>query len=516
MNGGLLKKSTSQLALVAAAGLFAGGMAMPSAKAADLGGDCCADLEERVAELEATTARKGNRKMSLTITGQVHRMIMYWDDGRMARTYYGLDNTNSSSRFSLLGEARVSPAIKMGFEIMLEIEAGGTSSKANQFDEDGKVGTPISGSAAPPGSFNKITDDAYFGDARRVAFWIEHKDIGRMTMGRYEGAGAVNTIDLAGIGQFAAANWVTVNGGMYIRTSNGATGFTPMRWIDILEPAHLASQRTELLRYDTPSLMGFIGSASIAEAGDYWGVMLRYAGEFSGVRIAAGVGYEETRDRLTLATLDPTFSATNAFTGPKPDTTALGLALSLMHVPSGLFVQGHWSQVDYGNGVPTGYYYASTSNTSGAATKRADATFWMIQGGVSKNWFGWGNTMVYGEYAKFNDWGVDAFPGRNFAGTTATAGCPGSNSICTPTIANFDTVNGVFGSEVTGWGIGIGQNIDAAASTIYLAYRNFDADIKCTGATTAQGTCAGASNGIAKSLPTEQINVIIGGAVVKF
>jgi hypothetical protein len=31
-----------------------------SAKAADLGGSC-ADLEERVAELEATTARKGNR-----------------------------------------------------------------------------------------------------------------------------------------------------------------------------------------------------------------------------------------------------------------------------------------------------------------------------------------------------------------------------------------------------------------------------------------------------------------------
>ena len=162
-------KSASRLALVAAAGLFASGVAMPSAKAADLGGDCCADLEERVAELEATTARKGNRKMSLTITGQVDRMVMFWDDGRMARTYYGLDNTNSSSRFSLLGEARVSRSIKMGFEIMLEIEAGGTSSKVNQFDEDGKVGGQIAGSAAPASSFNNITVDSYFGDARRVA-----------------------------------------------------------------------------------------------------------------------------------------------------------------------------------------------------------------------------------------------------------------------------------------------------------------------------------------------------------
>jgi hypothetical protein len=41
------------------------------AKAADLGGNCCADLEERVAELEATTARKGNRKVSLTLSGYV-------------------------------------------------------------------------------------------------------------------------------------------------------------------------------------------------------------------------------------------------------------------------------------------------------------------------------------------------------------------------------------------------------------------------------------------------------------
>ena len=46
------------------AALLAGGMMVAtsgSASAADLGGDCCADLEERVATLEATTARKGNR-----------------------------------------------------------------------------------------------------------------------------------------------------------------------------------------------------------------------------------------------------------------------------------------------------------------------------------------------------------------------------------------------------------------------------------------------------------------------
>ena len=48
--------------------LVAGGLALASsvsANAADFGGDCCADLEERIAELEATTARKGNTKVKL-------------------------------------------------------------------------------------------------------------------------------------------------------------------------------------------------------------------------------------------------------------------------------------------------------------------------------------------------------------------------------------------------------------------------------------------------------------------
>src|SRR5436190_9176167 len=136
MIGGLLS-NTSRLALVAAAGMFMGSVAMPSAKAADLGGDCCADLEERVAELEATTARKGNRKMSLTITGQVNRLIQYWDDGHSRGVFYGIDNVNSSSRFSFLGEASATPWLKFGFEIMIEGEGTSASSRVSQLNEDG-------------------------------------------------------------------------------------------------------------------------------------------------------------------------------------------------------------------------------------------------------------------------------------------------------------------------------------------------------------------------------------------
>ncbi len=90
--------------------------------------------------------------MSLTVSGQVHRMVLWWDDGHNSGTYYGIDNTNSSTRFNFTGSAKVTSKVSMGFQIQIEIEAGGTSSKLSQFDEDGKVGSQISGTG--PGSFN--------------------------------------------------------------------------------------------------------------------------------------------------------------------------------------------------------------------------------------------------------------------------------------------------------------------------------------------------------------------------
>jgi hypothetical protein len=61
--------------------------------------------------------------------------------------------------------------------------------------------------------------------------------------------------------------------------------------------------------------------------------------------------------------------------------------------------------------------------------------------------------------------------------------------------------------------MGITQNVDAAASTLYLGYRNMEAEVTCTG---AGATCGGAAGGAAKTLPTETIHVIAGGAVVRF
>jgi hypothetical protein len=492
---------------------------MPSAKAADLGGDCCADLEERVAELEATTARKGNRKMSLTVTGQVDRIVTWYDDSKTSTTYYGLDNTNSSSRFIFNGSAKVTPKVSMGFEIMIEIEAGGTSSKVSQFDEDGKLtafipavnpklGTTVCGTA-PGGpctvgdpSFNAHNVDAYFGDARRVAWWVEHADLGRLTVGRWESAGVLGTIDLTGhIFLPASASFILLNGGFFLRGPNGQVYTTS--WGNIGDPASNNPGRTELVRYDSPSWHGFIYSASIAEAGDYWGTMIRYANEFQGFRLAGTVGYERVTDISTPGVVDP---ANPAFTGNRPDITVWGFALSAMHVPTGLFVQGHYNKADFGGnviGAPSGYWGESTTNK-----KPADQ--WLIQAGISKNWFGYGNTSVYGEYGVANDWGADITTGgtaigRNYAAPANTFG--------------FTAVNGVTSTEMKVWGLGVVQNFAAAATDLYLGYRHFDADIKCAdavGAATCTGGVAPGAASVTNKLPTEGIDVIVMGARVLF
>jgi hypothetical protein len=259
--------------------------------AADRGDACCGDLEDRIAKLEATTAIKGNRKMSLTISGQVNRMIMWWDDGHSSNTYYGIESTPFSSRFDFTGNARITPKVTAGFQLTIDSRAGGYSGGLSQLDEDGKfsainpnVNTTSTGPIGLP-SFNAPDAGSYFANGRRIFWWIEHENIGKISVGRTDLPGLFATIDMTG-GQLylVAGDPSFINGSFYIR---GPTGqYYAMVWGFIIDAAQ-GFNRTELVRYDSPTWHGFIYSAGVAEAGDYWGTMVRYAGEHGGFRVAA-------------------------------------------------------------------------------------------------------------------------------------------------------------------------------------------------------------------------------------
>jgi hypothetical protein len=457
MFGGL-KKSASRLAIVAAAGVLS-----TSAYAADLGGDCCADLEERVAELEATTARKGNRKMSLTVYGWVNKTVMGWNDGTQKNVFLGVDNINSATRFGFRGDAKVSPTLKAGYSILLDINSGASSAVVNQLREEAPTACAVT---ANPAIVSACGVNAFSNDhsvrMRDANVWLESSSFGRVTLGRLTVSGPQGTIDLGGISNVASGSQSLVGGAFLFRDGAGSFGnisgtgvtsaVTAAQLVSATPPnINLANatdnfadynNRADGLKWDSPTFAGFVVGASIGEAlkvqrpnnglnstdnatgagplGQIYAINLRYAGEFAGVRVAAAAGYEVTKAEELSA-------STN--TG-RPDSKNLGLSLSGLHVPTGLFAQGHWIEHTRGN-------------NDGTADK---AKNWLVQAGISQNFFGIGKTAVYGEYSKVSN---------------------GLNTFASQGIAELQQ-----NSQYKMWGLGVTQDIDAAAMQLYAGYRN--------------------------------------------
>jgi hypothetical protein len=107
---------------------------------------CCADLEERIAELEATTARKGNRKVSVVISGTINQSALTWYDGK-ASNVYTVTNDNDRSRFSFVSKFEPSADWQFGYHLEIGIKSA-NSLRVNQlspigFDNRGDFGTDI-------------------------------------------------------------------------------------------------------------------------------------------------------------------------------------------------------------------------------------------------------------------------------------------------------------------------------------------------------------------------------------
>ena len=439
MVGGMLK-SASSVALYAALGLVAVAGVSP-AKAADLGGDCCADLEERVAELEATTARKGNRKVSLTISGQVETALMAWDNGDRRDVYVVDVPTVGGTFFQFNGDAKINPNLSAGFLIQVGFDKGSRSHQVNEVDDDG-------GQAGDTSVVITLAN-----------WYLDHKQLGRVTVGRANTATAgITGIDLGGAGVIA-----NVNVGYWQRSFSltGVAGATAA-WNTVLGGGTVNGStlsRGNVINYTTPNVAGFQAAAAWGE-NDVWGVALRYAGEFSGVRLAAGIGYGSNLGGLGEVTADIPANAGKAV------PTLLKGSASVMHLATGLYLTGAYIRQDNDNGTP-------------------DTTMYYVNGGIAKNWTGLGNTVLYGEYARVDD------------GVSCGAGS------CQPFGGNANDL--IDSSEATVWGLGIVQHIDAAAMEVFLAYRNYSASV-----TSAPG------NDLNGKVNYNDFDVVMGGARIRF
>ena len=166
----VINTRVSRFLLGVAAGLFSGGVA--TANAAYLSGSCCADLEERIAELEATTARKGARSVSFTISGWVDEAIFFWNDGVEQNVYVGT-NSLEQSRFKFVGEAKIVDGWSAGYNL----EIGVSSDPSGNFTQN----SPSAGGISVR-------------TVRKSNWFLKNKELGKLTVG-LEGEATYHLLD---------------------------------------------------------------------------------------------------------------------------------------------------------------------------------------------------------------------------------------------------------------------------------------------------------------------------------
>ena len=461
--------SSTTLAFASLAASVLGGAVLQPARADGLpGGNCCADLEERVAELEATTVRKGNRRVSLSVSGWVSRQIMYWNDSHTSDVY-SVDNGLNTSRFRFTGSAKISGDVQAGFMMEMDIRIGARSNQVTQIDDDGFSGSGgILGGAALGDGIGGAGDSVI--GIRTANWYLESNHLGKLTVGRLNTAtSGITTIDLSNAGVVIDSEPGEYQGAFLMRNGPGRLGSS---WSlqcggpsaagpyssDCFE--HGPSRR-DAVRYDTPTIWGFTASGAFGED-DFWDVGLRYAGEHHGFRVAAGVGYRWFLDRepdvLVIGPPDHKLQDT--------DRRQWLASASIMHIPTGLFVSGAYTNYDF-RGANANERFGGVT---GEGPNRPDIPLWWVDGGIQQNWTGWGATTFYGEWGRFDDGTVGllasvAYPGL---GPAAGGGFLGTNPL-------------VLDSQVTWWGAGVVQKIDAAAMDLYIAYRQYQADATISG-----------------------------------
>ena len=494
MNGG--RMTTTRFAIAAVATAM---MSSTAAFAADLGGNCCADLEERIAELEATTIKKGNRKVSLTISGHVNAGVLYWNDGTQNDVYFG-DPANGSSRFRFVGTAKIMPKLSAGF--LYEFNAftnslGNSSNQLNGGNGLGSSGAPQSaslGGTAYAGCGNAVgastissTNSAGCPVLRDATVWLRHDQLGMIKVGH--GSTATDNLTLIDVGNMGIIGTSDVGlhvGGFILRGKNGTlANSTALNWnAAIRGHESFDTFRRDHVLYETPTLMGFSMSAAIAND-NFWDVALRYAGEFSGIRVAAGFGYQEDTgfngpfQQGGNATLTATQKAgglcgSGASTNCDVKTREWKGSMSGLHVQSGLFLTAAYADRNLGgnNNNNTGTSPGGTPAGVSTAYTGPDATMLWLAAGITKNFFGLGNTTLFGE------WGEHKGGLAQVAFLGGVSQNPNGFAAC---INGSPTTGGTTGgtnckSTVTSWGLAAVQYIDAAAMEVYLGYKNYGLD----------------------------------------
>ncbi|MCH6578395.1 MAG: porin [Proteobacteria bacterium] len=252
------------------------------------------DLQNRLDQIESQQAappvvpakmlRSGKKQVTLSLSGQVNRVSFIADDGEL-NSFFHSDNENSSTRWRLVGKAKIDSQWSAGLKIEQDIGQSNNSSGTSITLNDCKSGVTS-------GCEDNTTGTTF--DNRQMNVWIKSKSAGKLTLGKTDTASNnIVQIDLSGTGvvQYSGAN--DLGGGFKFRvagTSGAATGPKTSAVYNQLD----GLSRKDQIRYDTPKFAGF--SVAVAHGqGDIWDIAGRYSANYkdAGLKISAGIAYWE-------------------------------------------------------------------------------------------------------------------------------------------------------------------------------------------------------------------------------
>jgi predicted porin len=334
---------TGLLGALVALGLTIPALAADKAAVAIGNANAVSDLEERIAELEATTAKKGNRKVRVTISGQVNSAILAWDDGLTGKADARV--VQNESYVTVSGAARFSKQLEAGFVIELGLAPYNVLADQLSVNQSNEVYT------------------------RRAATWLR-MPLGKITVGKDSDA-ADGIVDSTSVVNTRPAVKM-----LSFAPLLGGDGMTEN--LDLFD-----GQKLDVLRYDSPAVAGFTVSASWSRSGvangdpdveDVFAVAVRYFEEVGQFKVAGGAAY---RQGAVFPGLDPILNIGQvAF-----DQETISGSVSVLHMPTGVFVNAAAGQATFGG--------------------NDKITAWTVMPGVEERWISAGKTTLFGEYATF-------------------------------------------------------------------------------------------------------------------
>jgi hypothetical protein len=460
--------------------------------------DCCADLDARIAELEAAAVYNGTNNVKVEIAGAASRAILSWDDGQNTDSYV-VTNDGEGSKIEITGEAEHFNRANWsaGFHIEINVQGAG-SGDVNQFDDD-------------------IPRDLKIDESQ---IWIRHRKVGQLTWGFVGGTGEnvedLTEDDLSDTATAGYSGVEDVGGGFFLRRSNlrGAPGLLPIAWGDLID--HLPGIDGTIVRFDTPIYRGFEANATYG-MDDEWQLALNWvsepeedseenpelaeaepmedAGSYPAqtgllkiFHIAGTIGLFDIRD----VPEDQTEAEANLLaTGnaSEPNSRTVAGSLSILHKRSGISLTGAAARRKF---------TSSVRFNDDQVGRPSDPWYYYFKLGLKRNLNRLGKTAFYAEYGNFNQ-----FLGRDadeeavsaLAGIAEDSVCMNPRSACL-----------VSGSSATVWGLGVVQFVKSAEMQLYTAYRHYEPDV----------SLSNFRGGRVGSVGLDDFQTIMTGAIIDF